>query len=1030
MKVFVSHHHGDAKKLAKVKRCLKEHGIDLFLAHADIDMGEHFPNRIKSEIQKCDVFLLIANKGSKNSSFCNQEIGFALASGKKNILPYIEEGSGVLPWDLINDIQGEKYKDIDDLKENLLKKLTPLKDSISSISLSERQPISDLVIMNLLGSWQEFSEQDKSIVKELLNKDFRSWMEKIRESIRDPEIPISITDGIWRVKSKARLAMWKAIGKSIFDEHLDKFQSCAIKVLSELDPKFEKSSKERFIADLYKRTPNYSENLKKGIAQTLALLGNKSEFLNNCSRRKVRSTVYFAITKVFQNAGWTLWASLNDVLPLLAEAAPEEFLATVDKTLRQDPCPFDDLFSQEASGLYGSTYISGLLWALESLAWKEEYLSRVTVLLGKLASRDPGGNWANRPDNSLTAIFLPWFLQTMASWEKQKAAIKTLQRENPSVAWKTLLSLLPGVHRTSSGCYKPWSYSVPERRTVSDKEYFNQVSFYREMATEMAMKDENKLIEIVEYLYNLNPDCLDKLMNHIKSHEIDQEKKFVLWEKLVYFISQQKRFVKQNWSLSTKYVRQIEKTIDKIYPDNLENLRRRLFNKEFYELYEEEGDYKKQIKEVESRRQMAVKDILAEGGIDSVVQFAQNVKFPLYVGFSLGSCIDNKDAPSILKNYLKSEQDGIANFISGFVQAKYNKHGWKWVDSLNTKEWTEDQKILFLKALPFNQETWKRAERWLENDKEYWTQVIVRPINLTKEEFQICAGKLLGCNRPISALDCLYWANHSKFPLPPQQSIKALLKAKSVQEGNRRIDIDQITKIIENLQSNSAVNPDDLFNVEWAYLDMLPLQTDFSLKTLEQKLASDPKFFHEMIYCAFRPRNKNRETIKLTEEQEAMLPNANRLLFYWKTPPGTQPDGTFSKAKFTSWLEEALKLCTESDHLEVGQSSIGKVLIHSPKDPDGLWIHRTIAEALDKPDTERMRSSLSSNFFNSRGMHCIDPTGESERELAAKYRDMADKVENEGFQRLCATFRGLAEQYDRDAERHIDTAKEYRADDE
>jgi len=1029
MKVFVCHDHGDAKELAKIKQCLQGHGIDLFLAHADIDMGEHFPNRIKSEIQGCDFFLLIANEKSKNSFFCNQEVGFALASGRK-ILSYIENDE-IPPWGLIRDTQGETYKNFDDLEKKLLKKLPPLKDSISSISLSERQPISGLVIMNLLGSWQESSEQDKSIVKELLDKDFSDWMEKLRESIRDPESPIEIINGTWKVKGKSRLAMWKAIGESIFDDHLDKFQPCAIKVLSELDPKFgRQSTEESFIAGLYNGTPNYSKNLKKGIAQTLALLGNKHEFLNHCSRDKAQSTVYFVITTVFQNAGWTLWASLNDVLPLLAEAAPKKFLTIVDETLRQDPCPFDDLFSQETSGLFGTTYISGLLWALEGLAWKEEYLSTVTVLLGKLASRDPGGNWANRPGNSLTTIFLPWFPQTMASWKKQKDVIKILQRETPSVAWKTLLSLLPNVHGMSSGCRKPWSYSVPERRIVSNKEYQNQVSFYKKSATKMAMEDEDRLIELIEYLDRLNPDCVNRLTKYIESHQMPKEKKFVLWERVIDFTSKHRKYAGQSWAVPIKYVSQIEAVADKIAPDDLKSRHSRLFNKESHELYEKRTDHEQQEKEVESRRQIAIKEILDEGGIDSVIQFAQNVKFPLYVGFYLGSFIDNKDAPSILKNYLNSERDSIANFIGGFVQAKHNKHGWEWVDNLNTEKWTKEQKSLFLRALPFNKETWKRAERWLENDKEYWTQVIVRPINLTKEEFQICAGKLLGCNRPISALDCLYWANYRKFPLPPQQSMKILLKAKSVQESNRRIDLDQATEIIKNLQSNSAVNPDDLFNVEWAYLDMLHIQTDFSPKTLEQKLASDPKFFHEMICCAFRPRNANREPIRLTEKQEAMSPNANRLLFYWKTPPGVQPDGKFSKAKFTSWLEEALKLCTESDRLGAAQSSIGKVLMYSPEDPNGLWIHRTIAEVLNRPDTETMRSSFSSNFFNSRGFHCIDPEGKSERELAAKYRDMADKVENEGFQRLCTTFRGLAEQYDRDAERHIDTAKEYRVDDE
>jgi hypothetical protein len=51
--------------------------------------------------------------------------------------------------------------------------------------------------------------------------------------------------------------------------------------------------------------------------------------------------------------------------------------------------------------------------------------------------------------------------------------------------------------------------------------------------------------------------------------------------------------------------------------------------------------------------------------------------------------------------------------------------------------------------------------------------------------------------------------------------------------------------------------------------------------------------------------------------------------------------------------------------------------------------------------------------------HWIDPTGKPERELAAKYRNQAEEVENAGYHRLAAALRDLAESYDREAERII-----------
>lgn len=106
------------------------------------------------------------------------------------------------------------------------------------------------------------------------------------------------------------------------------------------------------------------------------------------------------------------------MLPIIAEGAPVEFLDSVQSALLSGDLPFDDVFKQEGSGIFGSMYISGLLWALEGLTWSEDYLIRVATLLADLAARDPDGTWSNRPDNSLVSILLPWYPQTLAPFEK------------------------------------------------------------------------------------------------------------------------------------------------------------------------------------------------------------------------------------------------------------------------------------------------------------------------------------------------------------------------------------------------------------------------------------------------------------------------------------------------------------------------------------------------------------------------------------------------------------------------------------
>jgi len=98
-------------------------------------------------------------------------------------------------------------------------------------------------------------------------------------------------------------------------------------------------------------------------------------------------------------------------------------------------------------------YLTGLWWALESLAWSEKYLSAVAFLLCRCAEIDPGGNWTNRPGNSLVDIFLPWHPQTCASIEKRAEVVVEVAEAHPGIGWKLLLSLLPTSHAATSGTY-------------------------------------------------------------------------------------------------------------------------------------------------------------------------------------------------------------------------------------------------------------------------------------------------------------------------------------------------------------------------------------------------------------------------------------------------------------------------------------------------------------------------------------------------------------------------------------------------
>ena len=133
-------------------------------------------------------------------------------------------------------------------------------------------------------------------------------------------------------------------------------------------------------------------------------------------------------------------------------------------------------------------------------------------------------------------------------------------------------------------------------------------------------------------------------------------------------------------------------------------------------------------------------------------------------------------------------------------------------------------------------------------------------------------------------------------------------------------------------------------------------------------------------------------------------------------------DRSFSDEYFNKWINSVKTTCSDSGHLEVTLSHIGNVLIHCPPDSDGLWINRAVAEALNgkDKDADKMRNGFYMGILNSRGAHWVDPTGKPEKELAAKYRQQAEDVENAGFQRFALTLRNIADDYDKEAKRIVE----------
>ncbi len=896
--------------------------------------------------------------------------------------------------------------------------LLPKEEKRPTPSLSSISHVPELAIAMLVGSWSEASDGDKKVVEKLSSSRYVDWIVKIREAFFQNEGVLTHKNDKWAVPERREI--WNALGQRLFDDHLENFKEIAINVLKERDPKFELPPEERFAATIRGKVLPYSRNLRTGLAESLALLGSHPDALTSCSIGTAEDTAILAVREILADADWMLWASLNDLLPLLAEAAPGEFLNAIEKALNSDSCPFDTLFAQEGSGVMGTTYMSGVLWALETLAWDPVYLIRVVSLLGELAARDPGGSWGNRPANSLTTILLPWLPQTCAPIAKRRVAVETLVAEQPDAAWNLLVSLLPQHRQFSSGSRKPeWRDIIPDdwSKGVTYQEYWEQIAIYAELAVGMAMGDTRKLTNLIEHFERLPPAMQEQVLEHLGSADIvtlPESERLPLWTAVINLVMRHRQFADADWAMKPELVDRIDSAAKKIAPDSPMLRHRQLFSERAFELFEEEDDIGEQDKKLNEARRKAVNDIFRSGGLQAILEFAKSVESPWYVGSGLGAIAEDQIDKEVIPDLLETEDKALVQFAGGFVRGKFHTQGWQWVNQIELTNWNPSQIGQFLAYLPFASETWKRVSTLLGKDESpYWSRANATP---HEEDTDLAYGlsRLVHYNRPLVAIRCIYGMKHRKKSNTPDVTVRALLAAVNSKENIGSRDTHVILELIKALQDDPNTNVDDLLKVEWAYLPLFEHRQGVSPKLLEQRLAEEPGFFCEVIRLIYRSKKEETSEKVPTEQETIAATNAYRLLSIWKTPPGYQKDGSVDGNALAAWLETVKTECRETGHFEVAMAMVGQVLIHTPPDPDGLWIHHSAAEALSGKDAQNMRNGFKTALYNSRGVH-FSSAGKEEMALAEKYRTKAEEVEVRGYHRLADSLRELADSYERDS---------------
>jgi hypothetical protein len=722
-------------------------------------------------------------------------------------------------------------------------------------------------------------------------------------------------------------------------------------------------------------------------------------------------------------AQWNVWASLSDVLPLLAEASPRTFLEAVEAALKDPPAsPLKAVFDASGGVMFGRNYHCGLLWALEVLAWNPDYLNRVCVCLARLTTYTLPQNMGNNPAATLRSIFLPWLPQTLANIDGRRTAVEKVIEENPEVGWNLLLAILPESHQTGNYNQKPvWRDWIETSWTegVTRSEMNRQIQNYAELAVQCATTDFGKLTELISRWDHLPREIFQNVLEFLSSSAVaerSEEERFTLWQNLTDEVQKHRRYSSADWAMPEEEVKRLDDVASAIRPSRPSILHQRLFNN-YGDVFYTTDNYEEEEKKLAERREEAVTEVITQDGMPQILEMAKSVKFPAELGGTLGR-VGNADLDAyLLPDYLDNAEQPLLDLTRGYVWARYFKATFEWVLHLDISSWTLQQQIAFFAALPFHAVVWRLASKQLGSaSEEYWSRIWPNVFQ-AKDDLLEAVTCALDNKRPDIAVSGINALLHLKRTVPNELCVRALREFAGNENAVLRTNMHhELVETIKHLQESPDVDSEEMVWIEFQFLRLLDRFSRGAPIYLERKLATDPNFFHEAITICFRSERENDQPKEIDEKDSKMVQHIFRLLHDWKTPPGTTNRDTIDETALVEWIQEVKRLCVESGHWAIAQQTIGHTFAFPPAGLEGMITNPATAKVLDTSEFDDMRTGFRLALFNERGTYGFTH-GNEELQIAQKYSDYAAKYDAAKFTLIAATLRSLAESYERDAER-------------
>ena len=886
----------------------------------------------------------------------------------------------------------------------------------------------------LAGSWLGDNDDDTRIIERLARKDYRD-IETLLQSAELPEGPWIHRGTEWRCVS--RDYVWRQLIGRVTETMLKDFQEIAYEVLGESNPALELPRSEQSMAGVLGKKRKYSRSLRAGLVDSLARLAIFMSDGQSWADRILRH-----LLDPNSPEGLTRWLSLADVYSELAEASPNVFLDCLEERVQlaeagqffqNEDSPYD-IFAPTSAHVH-------LLWALERLAWQIEYLPRVLSMLAKLAEIEPTAKTGNNPQDSIIKILLPWSPQHNDTMRNAARILKGLYAVSPTVTWNVGLALLPSSHGVQSPSPTPLYREYHGERHVTLEEYWEFSRSLVEMMILWADLDANRWASLIEQYPDIWRGCpelgqsIPDALALIDMGEIPDADKAIVCTALQKIIFYHRRYPDSDWAMPDSVLSVLEEQRERFLPSDAVLRYSQLFswNPDPYDApmqeYQDGWDEWIQDKRIE-----AIKEVYDQGELEDVRRLAEMVEVPGMVGSALARIgLSEIGEIKLLRSGLATPprngaRDRFTQTVQAYVCSKFQSEGDKWLEKVLASqdiEWTENVRANLTLALPASPSLWERVQHW-GVDRLYWSNVDFRG-NLP-EHWAYVLPKWQSVGRYSSSLELLAWViderhDQGEIPKPPPDVVMDVLGRVLQTDENvepLRSHGNMLSYYIEHLflfLDSQNAELQRVAELEWRWLHILR-RTKRGTKALHTQITSSPKLFVDLLQTVFRGEGEPQST-ETSEEQSQLAEHGYHLLKGIHTVPGYRriddQAETVDQQALLQWVEEARALSQSARRLTVCDSQIGEILSYAPNSPDGSWPCVEVRNVIEHIQSNKLDQGLHIGKQNQRGVVCRGPGGSQERELAAKYHELAEKVKAE-WPRTAGILEGLARSYEGEAQ--------------